>query len=64
MAPAYAQACRELEPRARVVKPDTQAHPEPAARHAIRSIPTMILFRDGRERARTSGAMDARAIAA
>jgi thioredoxin 2 len=64
MAPAYAQACRELEPRVRVAKLDTQAHPEPAARYAIRGIPTMILFQDGRERARTSGAMDARAIVA
>ena len=64
MAPAYGQAARELEPRVRVAKLDTQAHPEPAARYAIRGIPTMILFRDGREMARTSGAMDARSIVA
>ena len=64
MAPAYEQATRELEPRVRVAKLDTQTHPEPAARYAIRGIPTMILFRDGREMARTSGAMDARSILA
>ncbi|OOG21041.1 thiol reductase thioredoxin [Thioalkalivibrio denitrificans] len=64
MAPAYAQAARELEPRIRLVKLDTQAHPEPAARYGIRGIPTMILFRNGRETARTSGAMDARSIVA
>lgn len=64
MAPAYEQAARELEPHVRVAKLDTQAHPDPAARHGIRSIPTMILFQNGREKARTSGAMDARSIVA
>jgi thioredoxin 2 len=64
MAPAYEQAARELEPRVRVAKLDTQAHPEPAARYGIRGIPTLILFQGGREKARTSGAMDARSIVA
>jgi thioredoxin 2 len=64
MAPAYQQACRELEPSVRVVKLDTQAHPEPAAHYGIRGIPTLILFQGGRERARVSGAMDARSIVA
>ena len=35
-----------------------------AARFGIRSIPTMIVFRGGREVARTAGAMDARSIRA
>ncbi len=64
MAPAYAQACRELEPAMRVAKLDTQAHPDPAARLGIRGIPTLILFLQGRELGRTSGAMDARSIVA
>jgi thioredoxin 2 len=34
-----------------------------AARFGIRAIPTLILFREGREAARVSGAMDARALA-
>lgn len=34
-----------------------------AARFGIRSIPTLIVFRDGRESARISGAMDARSLA-
>ncbi|WCM89110.1 thioredoxin TrxC [Acidovorax sp. NCPPB 3576] len=59
MAPAFAQAARELEPQVRLAKLDTEAHPALAARHQIRSIPTMILFRNGRESARISGALGA-----
>lgn len=62
MAPAFAQAARQLEPQIRLAKLDTEAHQAPAARFGIRSIPTMILFRAGREVARQSGAMDAASI--
>ena len=47
-----------------VAKVDTEALPDVAARFAIRSIPTMILFRDGKEAERLSGAMPASAIQA
>lgn len=47
-----------------VAKVDTEALPEVAARLGIQSIPTMILFRGGREASRLSGAMSAQAIAA
>uniref|UniRef100_UPI0024E26DC6 thioredoxin n=2 Tax=Comamonadaceae TaxID=80864 RepID=UPI0024E26DC6 len=63
MAPAFAQAARELEPRMRLAKLDTEAHPAIAARYGIRSIPTMILFRGGQEAARISGALGAADIA-
>lgn len=63
MAPAFAQAARELEPRVRLAKLDTEAHPAIAARYGIRSIPTMILFRGGQEAARISGALGAADIA-
>ena len=62
MAPAFAQAARQLEPEVRLAKLNTEAHPQPAAQFGIRSIPTMILFRGGREVARQSGAMDAASI--
>lgn len=57
MAPAYAAAARELEPDLRLIKLDSDAEQEVAARFGIRSIPTMLLFHGGREIARTSGAM-------
>ena len=59
MAPAFAQAARELEPLVRVAKLDTEAHPQVAAPYNIRSIPTMVLFKGGREAARISGALGA-----
>jgi len=59
MAPAYAQAAGRLEPRVRLLKVDTERCQDLAARFAIRSIPTIALFRGGREVARQAGAMDA-----
>ena len=59
MAPAFAQAARELEPRVRLAKLNTEDQQTIAARYAIRSIPTMVLFQQGREVARISGALGA-----
>jgi len=59
MAPAYEQAATQLEPRIRVAKLNTEAAQEIAAQYQIRSIPTLVLFRDGREVARQPGAMGA-----
>ena len=58
MAPVFAQAARELEPRIRFLKVDTEAEQALAVRHAIRSIPTLAVFRGGREVARQAGALD------
>jgi thioredoxin 2 len=57
MVPVLEAATREFEPRLRVAKLDTDAVPEVAARYEIRSIPTLILFKAGREAARIAGAM-------
>ncbi|MBU3739945.1 MAG: thioredoxin TrxC, partial [Rhodoferax sp.] len=59
MAPSFEQAAAQLEPHVRLAKVDTEAMPELAARFQIRSIPTLALFRDGREVARQAGAMGA-----
>ena len=64
MAPAYEQAAGQLEPSMRVAKLNTEEAQELAARHGIRSIPTLALFRNGREVARQAGAMDAGSIVA
>lgn len=58
MAPAFAQAAHQLEPRYRLAKLNTEVEQAIAARYGVRSIPTVILFRNGREVARQSGAMD------
>jgi thioredoxin 2 len=57
MAPAFVQAASLLEPHVRLAKVDTEAEPALANRYGIRSIPTLILFRNGREVARQAGAM-------
>ena len=62
MAPAYAQAAAQLEPALRVVKLDTEQAQQLAAQFNIRSIPTLALFKGGREVARQAGAMDASGI--
>lgn len=59
MAPAFAQVARELRGRFRLAKLDTDAEQELAQRFAVRSIPTLILFKGGREVDRVSGALDA-----
>jgi len=57
MAPAFEQAAAKLAPEVRLAKLDTEAEPEIAQRYGIRSIPTLIAFRNGREVARQSGAL-------
>jgi len=57
MAPEYAAAASELEPQARLAKLNTEVEPSVAGGYGIRSIPTLMLFRSGREVARQSGAM-------
>jgi thioredoxin 2 len=62
MAPHFAQAAVSLEPRFRLAKVNTEAEPELGGQFGIRSIPTLVLFRAGREIARQSGAMGAQDI--
>ena len=59
MAPAFEQAAAELEPAARLAKLNTDESQGTAAQYNIRSIPTLALFRNGREVARQAGAMSA-----
>jgi thioredoxin 2 len=62
MAPAFEEAARLSEPRARFAKLDTEAYPQAAAQWGIRGIPTVIVFQGGHERARSAGAMDAASL--
>lgn len=58
MAPVFAQAAAALQPQVRLAKVNTEEQQGLAARYGIRSIPTLILFKDGREAARIAGALD------
>ena len=59
MAPAFEQVARELEPRVRLAKVNTETEQMLGAQFGIRSIPTMALFKGSREVARQAGAMGA-----
>jgi thioredoxin 2 len=56
MAPEFAQAAGRLAGRARLVKVNTDLAQSLAGRFAIRSIPTLLLMKDGRESKRATGA--------
>jgi thioredoxin 2 len=58
-APVFAEAARSMEPRLRLGKVDTDAQPQLAQRFGIRSIPTLLVLRGGREIARQAGALGA-----
>src|SRR5512139_853162 len=64
MAPNFVQAAGRLEPGMRLAKLNTEEAQALAARYNIRSIPTLALFKDGREVARQAGAMDVSGIVA
>ena len=56
-APTFAQAAARYAGRLRCVKLNTEADQAIAARHGIRSIPTLAIFGNGRELDRVSGAL-------
>ena len=58
MAPVFEEAATRLEPNVRVAKLDTERHQTLAMHYTIRSIPTLVLFKNGTEKARISGAMN------
>jgi thioredoxin 2 len=57
MAPVFEQAAAQFDTRLRLAKLNTEEAPALAARYGIRSIPTLIVFRRGREVDRVSGAL-------
>ena len=57
MAPNFVQAASRLEPKVRLAKVNTETEQGLGAQYGIQSIPTMVMFRNGAEIARQSGAM-------
>lgn len=58
MAPRFEEAAHKMEPKLRFAKVNSDEEPNLAADLNIRSIPTLLVFRNGREVARQAGAMD------
>ena len=59
MAPAFSEASSKLEPRVILAKLNTEVAQQTAAQFGIRSIPSLILFKNGKEVSRQAGAMNA-----
>jgi len=59
MAPEFEKVASLLKGEARLAKIDTERNPDATVRWNIRGIPAFVLFREGRERARLSGARPA-----
>ena len=64
MAPNFAAAAKTLEPDVRLLKLNSEAEPQASAELGVSGIPTLLLFRGGREIARTAGLMSAQQIVA
>ena len=62
VAPEIKKVAEHMAGRALVLKVDTEANPELSSRFGIRSIPTIGVFKDGREINRVSGVRPAAAI--
>lgn len=56
-APTYAAVANEMATQATFIKLDTQDNQQTAAHYQIRSIPTLKIFKNGKEVASMSGAM-------
>ncbi len=62
MDPGFASVARQVEPKLRLGKVDTEREQSLSARFGIQSIPSLILIHKGEEIARTTGAMPEAAL--
>jgi thioredoxin 2 len=58
-APTFEQVAAQLEPKARFIKIETEKEQAISAKYDIRSIPTLAIFKNGKEVDRISGALNA-----
>ena len=58
MAPIFSSVAKQMEPAVRFAKVNTEAEQPLAAAAAIRSIPTLVIYKEGEELSRVSGVMD------
>lgn len=62
MAPVFQEAAGKLEPHVRLLKLNTEEDQRTAALYRIQSIPTLVLFKNGREKNRKAGAVDLKTL--
>lgn len=59
MAPVFSQVAHQMATQVRFAKVSTEQEQGIAGQYGIRSIPTLILFKNGKEISRQAGALDA-----
>jgi len=57
-APTFSKAAKQLEPKVKLIKINTEIEQQIAGKFNIRSIPTLAIFKNGKEITRQSGASD------
>ncbi|MEA3492193.1 MAG: thioredoxin TrxC [Campylobacterota bacterium] len=62
MAPAFEEAAIAMPLKAQFIKINTEEHQQLGGEYAIRSIPTIVIFKNGKEVDRTSGALTAKRV--
>jgi len=62
MAPAFVEASAQLEPKVILAKLNTEVAQQSAAQFSIRGIPSILLFKNGKEAARQAGALNVQQI--
>ena len=62
-APVFTEFARQAEPNLRLLKLDTESNQQSAAKYNIRSIPTLAIFKQGKEIGRMSGALNGAQLA-
>ena len=58
MAPIFNDVAKKYPLKALFVKVNTEAHQNMGSRFNIRSIPTLVVYKEGREKKRVTGALD------
>ena len=62
MMPVFEQITSDIEPQVRFCKLNTEIEQKTSARYNIRSIPTLVIFKDNKEVVRHSGMLDQSAL--
>jgi len=62
MAPAFEEAALSMPLKAQFIKVNTEENQQLGGQYGIQSIPTMVIFKNGREVDRVSGALSAQRI--
>jgi len=62
MSPIIDDVAKQVQGKARVLKIDVDKNPTAAASYQVKGVPTLILFKNGRQLCKQSGVVDAQKL--